>query len=120
MPIYEYQCPQCGRVFEEWVKLSDAHEEMPCPDCGADAPRLISHTSFVLKGGGWYVTDYGYRKGIKDDSQKPSDSTEMKGSTEAKKETQPSQSSEPKSTPKKSEKSASSAPSAKESTSSAA
>ena len=67
MPIYEYQCPQCGHVFEEWVKLSEAHREEKCPECGTLSPRLISHTSFVLKGGGWYVTDYGYRKGVKDD-----------------------------------------------------
>ena len=64
MPIYEYQCPKCQRVFEEWVKASDAHGQEPCPDCGTPSPRIISQTSFVLKGGGWYVSDYGYRKGI--------------------------------------------------------
>lgn len=67
MPIYEYQCPKCQRVFEEWCKVSEAHAEELCPDCGASSPRLISETSFVLKGGGWYVTDYGYRKGVKED-----------------------------------------------------
>ena len=86
MPIYEYQCPHCGKVFEEWVKLSDAHEEMLCPDCKVNAPRLISHTSFVLKGGGWYVTDYGYRKGIKEDvpAEKSSSSGKEEGSKTAK------------------------------------
>ncbi|MBO4334972.1 MAG: zinc ribbon domain-containing protein [Desulfovibrio sp.] len=69
MPIYEYQCPKCGRTFEEWVKVSEAHGEEACPDCGTFSPRLISQTSFVLKGGGWYVTDYGYRKGVKEDSE---------------------------------------------------
>jgi putative FmdB family regulatory protein len=67
MPIYEYQCPKCQHRFEEWVKLADAHGQEPCPKCGAPAPRIMSHTSFVLKGGGWYVSDYGYRKGIKED-----------------------------------------------------
>lgn len=67
MPIYEYQCPKCGRVFEEWVKSSEAHREEPCPDCGTPSPRIISRTSFVLKGDGWYVSDYGYRKGITED-----------------------------------------------------
>lgn len=67
MPIYEYQCPKCGRVFEEWVKASEAHREEPCPDCGTPSPRIISRTSFVLKGDGWYVSDYGYRKGITED-----------------------------------------------------
>ncbi|MCR4666399.1 MAG: zinc ribbon domain-containing protein [Desulfovibrio sp.] len=66
MPIYEYQCPQCGRIFEEWVKVADAHTEESCPDCGTSSPRLISHTSFVLKGGGWYVTDYGFKKNHED------------------------------------------------------
>lgn len=67
MPIYEYQCPKCQHVFEEMVSLSQAHGEEPCPRCGTPSPRLISHTSFVLKGGGWYVSDYGYRKGIKEE-----------------------------------------------------
>lgn len=67
MPIYEYECPRCGRVFEEWVKASEAHREEPCPDCGTPSPRVISRTSFVLKGDGWYVSDYGYRKGITED-----------------------------------------------------
>lgn len=67
MPIYEYQCPRCGRVFEEWVKASEAHREESCPDCGTPSPRIISRTSFVLKGEGWYVSDYGYRKGITED-----------------------------------------------------
>lgn len=67
MPIYEYKCPHCGRVFEEWVKSSEAHREEPCPDCGAPSKRIMSRTSFVLKGDGWYVSDYGYRKGITDD-----------------------------------------------------
>ncbi len=67
MPIYEYQCPKCGRVFEEWAKASDAHKEEACPNCGTPAPRIMSRTSFVLKGDGWYVSDYGYRKGITED-----------------------------------------------------
>lgn len=71
MPIYEYQCPQCGHVFEEWVKAADAHGQEPCPQCGAASPRVISQTSFVLKGGGWYVSDYGYRKNIKEDGLPP-------------------------------------------------
>ena len=67
MPIYEYRCPKCQKVFEEWVHLSEMHESVHCPECGAYAPRIMSETSFVLKGGGWYVTDYGYRKGVKED-----------------------------------------------------
>lgn len=67
MPIYEYQCPACQKVFEEWTTVSEAHEDKPCPACGAASPRVLSNTSFVLKGAGWYVSDYGYRKGVKDE-----------------------------------------------------
>ncbi|SKA74736.1 FmdB family zinc ribbon protein [Desulfobaculum bizertense] len=57
MPIYEYRCTECNQVFEEWQKNFD-EKDMPCPNCGAPSKRLISNTSFVLKGSGWYVTDY--------------------------------------------------------------
>ena len=53
MPIYEYQCPKCQHTFEEWVKASESHGQEPCPKCGEPSPRIMSHTSFVLKGGGW-------------------------------------------------------------------
>lgn len=68
MPIYEYKCPECGEVFEEWAKSCDSHKDCACPKCETPSPRIISRTSFVLKGDGWYVSDYGYRKGIKEDS----------------------------------------------------
>lgn len=64
MPIYEYECSKCHHIFEEWVRTSDAHDICDCPQCGAPAEHIISNTAFVLKGGGWYVTDYGYRKGV--------------------------------------------------------
>ncbi len=57
MPIYEYCCNDCGQIFEEWQRNHDEHS-VPCPVCGSDAKRIISNTSFVLKGTGWYVTDY--------------------------------------------------------------
>jgi putative FmdB family regulatory protein len=57
MPIYEYRCKDCEHVFEEWQK--DFKERtQTCPSCGGQAPRIISNTSFILKGSGWYVTDY--------------------------------------------------------------
>ena len=62
MPIYEYGCQACGNVFEEWHQHADDIQEEPCPKCKHAAHRLISNTSFVLKGGGWYVTEYGNRK----------------------------------------------------------
>lgn len=57
MPIYEYRCQECQQVFEQWQKdFSD--QDKSCPVCGCKSQRLISNTSFVLKGSGWYVTDY--------------------------------------------------------------
>lgn len=58
MPTYEYSCDACGREFEAFKRMSDP-AEAACPHCGADRThRLISHSSFVLKGSGWYLTDY--------------------------------------------------------------
>jgi putative FmdB family regulatory protein len=57
MPIYEYHCEKCGHEFEVLQKHFDV-DEVPCETCGGTAKRMISNTSFVLKGTGWYVTDY--------------------------------------------------------------
>ncbi len=61
MPIYEYRCNDCHQLFEEWQK--DFQErEVNCPICGGTSPRLISNSAFVLKGSGWYATDYCNRR----------------------------------------------------------
>jgi len=60
MPIYEYRCDRCGKEFEAWQKFSDAPIET-CESCGGHASKMISQSSFILKGSGWYVTDYGNR-----------------------------------------------------------
>ena len=53
MPIYEYACSACGHQFEEWQKITDKPVRT-CPKCKAKkVDKLISHTSFQLKGGGW-------------------------------------------------------------------
>ena len=57
MPIYEYKCDKCGKISEILQKHFDV-DEAPCEACGAPAHRIMSNTSFVLKGTGWYVTDY--------------------------------------------------------------
>ncbi len=62
MPIYEYRCLNCGQEFEEWQRFSDPPVDK-CHDCGGKAKRLISNSTFVLKGTGWYVTDYGRKDG---------------------------------------------------------
>lgn len=62
MPIYEYRCLACDKVFEEIHQHADDIMEEPCPTCGKGSRRVISNTTFVLKGGGWYVTEYGNKK----------------------------------------------------------
>lgn len=58
MPIYEYRCEGCGHQLEKLQSFSD-DPLVTCPACDADLlKRLISQTSFHLKGSGWYVTDY--------------------------------------------------------------
>jgi putative FmdB family regulatory protein len=62
MPIYEYECKACGHTFEEWQKMSDKPVRV-CPKCKArKVEKLISHTSFQLKGGGWYSDLYASQK----------------------------------------------------------
>jgi putative FmdB family regulatory protein len=57
MPIYEYQCESCSRRFEVMQRMTEPLLAI-CETCGGHVRRLISQTSFVLKGSGWYVTDY--------------------------------------------------------------
>ena len=62
MPIYEYRCGECQQLFEEWCKhVEDGDMPHSCPICKGRAHRIMSNTSFALKGGGWYVTEYGSR-----------------------------------------------------------
>jgi putative FmdB family regulatory protein len=57
MPVYEYECTKCNKQFEIMQKISD-DPLTSCSECGGDLKKLITNTSFVLKGSGWYVTDY--------------------------------------------------------------
>ena len=57
MPIYEYECTSCHKVTETQQKFSDP-PLATCPTCGGQVQKLISRTSFQLKGSGWYATDY--------------------------------------------------------------
>ena len=60
MPTYEFRCPD-GHEFEKFYrKISDAVSELPCPECGKPATRLVSGGAGLLfKGSGFYLTDYG-------------------------------------------------------------
>ena len=76
MPVYEYQCSACKRIEEAFQKISDPPLAV-CPQCSGRLEKIISHSSFHLKGSGWYVTDYGGTKPPSDTPEKsPSASTE--------------------------------------------
>ncbi|MCS7150040.1 MAG: zinc ribbon domain-containing protein [Caldimicrobium sp.] len=70
MAVYEYECLTCGHNFEVWQKIT-ADPIKSCERCGGEVRRLIGQTGFILKGSGWYVTDY-VRKGKNDNPSKES------------------------------------------------
>ena len=85
MPIYEYECLSCGKQCEVIQKFSDEPLNC-CPECGGHMHKRISQSSFILKGTGWYVTDYASagRKKAKEVEGKQDRKTAVK--TEPKKE----------------------------------
>lgn len=63
MPIYSYKCNACGHQSDVLQKMSDAPLTI-CPACGKDSySKQLTAAGFVLKGGGWYVTDFKNQKG---------------------------------------------------------
>ncbi len=81
MPTYEYQCTDCRREFEVRQRISEAPLTV-CETCGGALKRLLSAAPFILKGEGWYVTDYpseSRKKAI--ESEKSSGTTAKKEST---------------------------------------
>lgn len=78
MPIYEYECGKCG-VFEHSQRITEP-ALTKCPTCRRKVRRLISSTSFQLKGSGWYVTDYarngGKKKGAEGEAAKSETKTD--------------------------------------------
>jgi len=73
MPIYEYECLKCGTHLEVLQKISDSPlKKCQSNGCGGKLRRLMSNSSFVLKGSGWYVTDYpseARKKGIESEKK---------------------------------------------------
>lgn len=85
MPIYEYKCTKCNEEFEVMQKISD-DLLTECSSCGGELKKLITSTSFVLKGGGWYVTDYpsSDRKKAMDSKKAASSGKDKKGDKKSK------------------------------------
>ncbi len=57
MPIYEYKCAKCNISIERLVRMNETAKP-DCPMCNEEMKRIISQTSFVLKGGGWFADSY--------------------------------------------------------------
>jgi putative FmdB family regulatory protein len=99
MPIYEYRCQKCG-TFEATQRITDK-PLAKCPTCKGKVKKLISNTSFQLKGTGWYVTDYARKAGqngeAKASEAKPEGKKEAKESKAESKKSETSSSSSEKS-----------------------
>ena len=105
MPIYEFKCQECGFIDERIMKISEPYPKV-CPSCGASSlQKIMSNTSFVLKGTGWYETDF---KGSATNSNSSSKTENTSSSKGAKKEQSSKEVSSPKDKSSKTEKASSS------------
>ena len=91
MPIYEYECKECGNRFEKMQPIT-ADPLKECPHCGKSAIQRVFHpVGVIFKGSGWYITDS--RKGSdsassdKPESGKSTDKAATENKSEAKSET---------------------------------
>ena len=102
MPIYEYQCQTCGTI--EVTRRITEKALTKCPTCKSKVKKLISNTSFQLKGTGWYITDYA-RKGQTNGESKSDSDSKSPASSESKSDggSKSSSTSESKSESKKTE-----------------
>jgi len=62
MPVYEYECNACHKVLEVQQKMAD-DPLTTCPECQGELKKLMSMSSFQLKGGGWYADGYASTSG---------------------------------------------------------
>jgi putative FmdB family regulatory protein len=83
VPTYDYRCDRCERTFEVRQRIS-AEPLTTCEQCGGPIRRLLSAAPFILKGGGWYVTDYpseGRKKGIEAEKKSSGEAAASPAST---------------------------------------
>ncbi len=99
MPIYEFKCEHEGIIFEKLKKITDVADEK-CPRCGRLAKKIISQSTFHLKGSGWYATDYANKSKANDKTDAKAESSDAKERAKEPPKESPA-SSEPKSEPKK-------------------
>jgi len=107
MPIYEYKCNKCG-VVEVMQRITEAPLRK-CPNCKSKVERMVSRSSFVLKGSGWYATDYANKgkdhapaseDGVSTSNGSSKGESQSESKTEAKSEAKASTESKPSSSEK--------------------
>jgi len=82
MPIYEYKCQKCGKQFEAFQGITDP-ELKSCKFCKGKVHKMMSLSSFSLKGSGWYVTDYkGKKPGVATPKKEKTETSESSTTTE--------------------------------------
>ena len=100
MPIYEYQCDNCGHKLEKLQKISDEPLKI-CPQCSNHSlKKLVSAAAFRLKGGGWYETDFktGDKKNVTGATEKSGGSEKTETATKSSGESSKSEAPDKKST----------------------
>lgn len=76
MPVYEYECKSCKKTYEIMQRFDDPPLQT-CNVCGEEVKKLISNTTFVLKGSGWYITDYARKSEEKTETPKVTDDSKI-------------------------------------------
>ncbi len=84
MPVYEYECTKCGKTEEVIQKFSDKPLTR-CSHCAGKLHKLISQSSFHLKGTGWYVTDYSHKSQCASSPPKKKEKTSTKNTDKSNK-----------------------------------
>jgi putative FmdB family regulatory protein len=94
VPTYEYECAACHRVFEIRQRISEP-ALTTCDVCGGAVHRLLSAAPFILKGEGWYVTDYpseSRKKAREAEKSSSSSTSDSSSKSETKSESKPTES----------------------------
>jgi putative FmdB family regulatory protein len=82
MPIYEYECDKCGAHLEVLQKMGDKALTR-CTKCRGKVHKVVSRSSFQLKGAGWYLTDYA-KKGSSDAKSESKSEAKSESKSDAK------------------------------------
>jgi len=100
MPIYEYQCQNCGRHFEKRQSVTE-EPLAECEKCGGKLEKQWSLSGFQFKGEGWYVTDYAAKKGGTKTSSSDKESSSSESTTSSDSASKPKSETSPKKEPAK-------------------